>query len=550
MAQNVISEFVVSLGFKTDGKSFNALNNFLARSAAGVKGFAKQAGDGLDKIQRGVSQLAIVTTAALYTLSRFSDKLESLYFASQRTGTSGSGLQALELIFQNIGVAAGVASGSVERLASELKYAPAGTQGLLNLLGIQAKDASGKLRDVSQIYFDILDKIGAKKSTYEQDAYLTLFGISRTELTQYQNNPGQRAKFDEQQRLLERQHKLFGISAEEGNKFSSAVRTLQTTLENLFYGVLSKLTGGEGLQKLNEWLTTNGATIINQVVEALKIMMEFITTVVLPILSEMIKTFKWLDENTNGWSTKLFTLLFVLNAIGAVSVVSGIASLAAAFAGVVVAAVGAKAAVVGAIAALAVGAGIYMFNRKSKEEEKSQTGGFKQGSIEHQNSLVQKFMDGGLTKNQAIAMVANWKRESSLRPNAISEDDGAHGYAQLRGIRRERFKNQYGVEASKGTDDEQVAFTLQELKTTHKHVMAMLKKTDSLADTTKIYSDHYEIPSLTRKGLDKESAIRQDFAKGINNTFVVTVNTNNPDGFFEYLKGLSQDSSRTQNPAK
>ena len=291
MAQNVISEFVVSLGFKPDAKAFGTLNSFLARSSSNISNFAKKAGDGLDKIQRGVAQFAVVTTAALYTLSKFSNKLEDLYFSAQRTGASVSGLQALELTFQNIGLSAGTASASVERLAAELKYAPAGTQGLLNLLGIQAKDASGNLRDVSEIYFDLLDKIGAKKNAYEQDALLSIFGISRKELTQYQNNPGARQRAAEEKKRLEEQHRLLGISAQEGNKFASAMRTLQVTLENLFYGILSKLTGGEGLQKLNDWLMANGQTIVNQVVEALKIMMEFVTTVVLPILSGLIKTF-------------------------------------------------------------------------------------------------------------------------------------------------------------------------------------------------------------------------------------------------------------------
>src|SRR5581483_3733276 len=138
MATETIREFLVSLGYKQDE---GALRKFEA---------------GINKATKAVFSLAaaIETTAVLVAagIARFSSNLETLYFASQRVGSSVTQLKALDLAARNIGLSAGEAQAAVEALSEALARNP-GNKGVLDFVlgkaGITVKKNAAGIVDAA-----------------------------------------------------------------------------------------------------------------------------------------------------------------------------------------------------------------------------------------------------------------------------------------------------------------------------------------------------------------------------------------------------------------
>lgn len=112
----------------------------------------------------------------------------------------------------------------------------------------------------------------------------------------------------------------------------------------------------------------------------------------------------------------------------------------------------------------------------------------------------------GLSVPQAAALVANWQRESGLRPNAINREGGgtgARGLAQWRGARTEAFRKRYGVMPDQASVAQQVEFAL-----TDPYERSLLNKSFAVggdADqlgvaVSKIYEAHGNVREDLRRG--------------------------------------------------
>ena len=117
----VIKEFLVSVGFKLDENTLSKFSGVMA------------------DVGKGVFRLASTLIAAATAIESFvtivADKMEDLYWSSQRLHDSVSSIQDYALGIQNLGGSAEGAKGSLENLMRLLRTNP-GYSGLLASLGV------------------------------------------------------------------------------------------------------------------------------------------------------------------------------------------------------------------------------------------------------------------------------------------------------------------------------------------------------------------------------------------------------------------------------
>lgn len=109
---------------------------------------------------------------------------------------------------------------------------------------------------------------------------------------------------------------------------------------------------------------------------------------------------------------------------------------------------------------------------------------------------VEFFQKQGWTKEQAVGIVANIKRESNFNPNAIGDGGKAFGLAQWHPDRQNEFAKLFGKPMQQSSFEEQLAFIHFEL-TQGKEQKAgnLLRSAQTGYDAAAIVSKHYERPA-------------------------------------------------------
>lgn len=155
--QDVIREFLVSLGFKVD--------------KAGFKHFT----EGLDKTANlamfaGKAVLGVAASAQAM-VGMFAASMEKLYYASKRTGASVENLLGLDAGARRIGLSAGAAQEALEGMAAAVRMNP-GLRGFMDsMLG---KDTSKM--DQSKAMLEFVQKL-ASMPHYAGARFAQMFGI-------------------------------------------------------------------------------------------------------------------------------------------------------------------------------------------------------------------------------------------------------------------------------------------------------------------------------------------------------------------------------------
>jgi len=163
---DTIREYLISLGFNLD--------------QAGAKKFENTIVDAGKKVV--AMGLAVETAAA--TVVAFTTKiaagLDNLYWAAQRTGSSAQGIQQLGYAFSQVGGTATGAQSAIENLARFMRNSP-GAEGFLNRLGVQTRDASGNMRDMSSIFMGVGKQLN-NMPYYRANQFAQMLGIDETTL--------------------------------------------------------------------------------------------------------------------------------------------------------------------------------------------------------------------------------------------------------------------------------------------------------------------------------------------------------------------------------
>lgn len=217
MNEEVIKEFLVSIGYKTDETS---LRKFTLS---------------LQSVTKTVLKLgtAVVATAAAVVagVKIISGEMERLYYASQRTGETVGNIMALRYAAGQIGLTADQAQASLEGFTRTLRLNP-GMNGLLTQLGVTG---NGPLEQFESF-------IGKMKQMqpYIAAQYAGLFGIDPDTLLMLENGL---PKLQAAQAKYQQKLGAFQIdperAAQAGLSFDNSVRDLTTDI-HLFWVLLQE----------------------------------------------------------------------------------------------------------------------------------------------------------------------------------------------------------------------------------------------------------------------------------------------------------------------
>jgi len=175
MNAETIKDFLVSLGFQVD--------------EAGARKFdAVIAGTTAQAVKLGVAVEATALSVVAFT-AKIASGLDQLYWASQRTGATVAGIQAIGYAASQAGSSAEAARGSLESLSRFMRNNP-GAEGFLNRLGVQTRDASGNMRDMASIFTGVGQQLN-KMPYYRANQYAQMLGIDENTLLAMRRGMGQ-----------------------------------------------------------------------------------------------------------------------------------------------------------------------------------------------------------------------------------------------------------------------------------------------------------------------------------------------------------------------
>jgi hypothetical protein len=219
MSDNVLREFLVSLGFQVDEAS-------MKKFTTSVEGVTKS----VMKVGAEVTAAAAGVVAGVKIIS---NQMENLYYASQRTGAAVSNIMALRYAAGQIGLTADQAQGALEGFARTLRLNP-GSNSLLDSLGVQGGDPAER-------FTSFIEKMEGQQP-YVAAAYAQLFGIDPDTLLMLENGL---PKLEDEKRKYASKLAAFGIvpdqAAEAGKDFNNSIRAVKDTFNDVWIVIESKL---------------------------------------------------------------------------------------------------------------------------------------------------------------------------------------------------------------------------------------------------------------------------------------------------------------------
>lgn len=223
---DTIKDFLVSLGFDIDQAGANKFEAVLKGVTANV-------------LKVG----AVVEGAALSIVgftTQIANGLDKIYWASQRTGASVQGIKALGYAASQTGASAESAMSSLEGLAGFMRSNP-GAEGFLNRLGVQTRDASGKMRDTASIFTGVGQKLN-NMPYYRAKQYAQMLGIDENTLMAMRR--GMNGFTADYQSMLQKTGFNADKAAVQSNKFMTSMRGLTSLFGIMRDKIGSNLAGG------------------------------------------------------------------------------------------------------------------------------------------------------------------------------------------------------------------------------------------------------------------------------------------------------------------
>lgn len=223
---DTIKDFLVSLGFDIDQAGANKFEAVLKGVTANV-------------LKVG----AVVEGAALSIVgftTQIANGLDKIYWASQRTGASVQGIKALGYAASQTGASAESAMSSLEGLAGFMRSNP-GAEGFLNRLGVQTRDASGKMRDTAAIFTGVGQKLN-NMPYYRAKQYAQMLGIDENTLMAMRR--GMNGFAADYQSMLQKTGFNADKAAVQSNKFMTSMRGLTSLFGIMRDKIGSNLAGG------------------------------------------------------------------------------------------------------------------------------------------------------------------------------------------------------------------------------------------------------------------------------------------------------------------
>lgn len=322
MNAETIKDFLVSLGFNLDESGYQKFNSVLTGATANA-------------IKMGLAVEGAALSVVAFT-AKIASGLDQLYWASQRTGATVQGIKAVGYAISQVGGSADAARGSLESLSRFMRNNP-GAEGFLNRLGVQTRDASGKMRDMSTIFTGVGQKLSSMPY-YRANQYAQMLGIDENTLMAMRRGVGQ---FSAQYSTMA---KAIGFNANEAavssNRFMTSLRAFSEAAGMARDKIGATLAGGlvGSMDNLRKQLLDNWPRIeavLTKVIKGILWAGDAITRVLWRAggaVSDIIDWFKRLDPATQQLITLFGALLvawrllnsaFLASPVGIVMMLAG-----------------------------------------------------------------------------------------------------------------------------------------------------------------------------------------------------------------------------------
>lgn len=322
MNAETIKDFLISLGFDID-------------EAGGRKFEAVVSGVTLNVIKMGVAVEAAALTVVGFT-TKIASGLDKLYWQSQRTGDTANNIRAIGYAFSQAGGSVEGFNGTLDNLARFLRSTP-GAEGFLRNLGIQTRDANGKLRDTAQLVTLVGDKL-AKMPYYRANQYAQILGIDENTLLAMRR--GVQGFTTDYQGMLQATGFDSQKAAEQSNKFMTQMRGLTSLFGIMRDKIGGNLAGGlaDNLERLRKNILLNFPKIEGTITAVLKKVLSLADSIMTLVyrgvqgVGDLIKWWDKLDSGTQHLIQVLGGLLVawrVLNSAFLTSPIGIISALAA-----------------------------------------------------------------------------------------------------------------------------------------------------------------------------------------------------------------------------
>lgn len=259
MASDVLKAYLISIGFKVDEAEYRKFRDKIETSDRNMESFWKKTRAFAKTAAEAVTAFGVATFIS-------ANRLEKLYFASHRIGTSVKNLQAFAFGARQIGVSAEEAQTALENMARNIRLNP-GLQGLLGQMGVNPQE------DRVQQMLDLVQKF-RQMPFYQAAGLAQLFGIDDQTLYMLEQNFGELQKWMETRKKAAAEAGTDADAmAEKSHKFMQGQRTLE-----------------ENFQILTDLATTKLLPDLDRLTDK---------------LDDLLKFFLKLDKATSGWSSTL-----------------------------------------------------------------------------------------------------------------------------------------------------------------------------------------------------------------------------------------------------
>jgi hypothetical protein len=238
--QQVMKEFLVSLGFKLD--------------EAGLKKFRGSLDDSTKQALAVGGALIGAALAVEKFVEAMSDGLEKLYFVSQRTGESVAGIKSLEIAYQDAGLAAGEATRNLDQFKMA-SLNPGVTEFRKRLIGAKgmAGDPAEQINATIKVLADQV-KSGALNAQVAMKEFTLATGIAGEEFYKLMPNiDAVIAQLARTKKAFAEANSTVDGNAKAANEFNIKLRDLSNQFDILSQALYSKLVGPLG--KAVDWLT-------------------------------------------------------------------------------------------------------------------------------------------------------------------------------------------------------------------------------------------------------------------------------------------------------
>jgi len=203
--KEVIQDFLAKLGFEVDEPG--------QKKMLGALESTKNAAVALSEA------LIATATAVAAAVEVMADKLEKIYYVSERSAASSTNIMALQYAFSRIGLTSEQATQAVESFASALRNNPGLQAFLKNGFGIEGGDNAEKM-------IELVQKL-SRLPFYQGKQYANMFGIDEQTFIQLSLHGNEVIE------MMSRRRSMLEAAGVDPEKATRQARELQNTLRDL-----------------------------------------------------------------------------------------------------------------------------------------------------------------------------------------------------------------------------------------------------------------------------------------------------------------------------